>query len=99
MKSENNIPNITFVDDGYEKTLNEEDKKEFNKYLPLEKRMVYPPDHSGDDGDKEKQFRSSIRLYRCSDNSGKYRVTEIKTGPILQTDLNPEVINLMLIEM
>lgn len=79
------------MDDGYEQTLSDGEKKEFNRFLPLNKRMVMPPDYGGDDDDKEKQHRTGLKLYRCSDNSGKYRVTEVKSGPIVQSDLNSDV--------
>lgn len=91
LKIESQTPNIIFVDDGYEQTLSDSEKKEFNKFLPLNKRMVMPPDYGGDDEEVEKQHRAGIRLYRCSDNSGKYRVTEVKSGPITQGDLNSDV--------
>lgn len=91
---ERNVSNITFVDDGYEKTLPEEDKNEFNKYLPLEKRVVYPPNHGASDDENDIYNQTNLRLYHCSDNSGKYRVSEIKSGPIKQADLNSDVIKL-----
>ncbi|KAJ8952266.1 hypothetical protein NQ318_007433 [Aromia moschata] len=88
MKEEFNISNIVFVDDGYEKTLSDDMRKEFNKYLALEKRMVLPESHdSNKNGNNQ---RSSIRLYRCSENNGKYRVAEIRSGPLEQLDLTAD---------
>ncbi|KAF5274704.1 hypothetical protein FQA39_LY07096 [Lamprigera yunnana] len=87
LKEEYNTPSITFVDDGYEKTLNANNKIEFNKYLPLEKRLVLPPDCNDDVGN-EHEYKTQIRLYKCSEVSGKYRVVEVKAGPLSQTDLN-----------
>ncbi|KAK9879533.1 hypothetical protein WA026_006604 [Henosepilachna vigintioctopunctata] len=78
--------NIVFVDDGYEKTMPEEFKKEFNKIMPLEKRVVLPDCQDKDDVSTERH----IRLYKCSDNAGKYKVTEIKNGPLAQKDLSSE---------
>lgn len=81
---------MIFVDDGYEQGLPATEKGVFEKYLSLEQRHVLPPDLGGDDAEIEKQFRANIKLYQCSDYSGKYRVTEIKTGPLKQTDLDSD---------
>lgn len=89
MKEEFNITNVIFVDDGYEKTLSEDKKKEFNNYLPLEKRMILPEKQNGEE---KGTFRDSIvKLYKCSENNGKYRVVEVKTGPFQQNDLDSDV--------
>ncbi|CAH1186187.1 unnamed protein product [Phyllotreta striolata] len=88
MKDKQKVPNLTFVDDGYEKTLSDDSKKEFNNYLPLEKRNILPDEQeNGLNGHRQK---SSTKLYRCSEKNGKYRVTELKTGPFSQQDLNQE---------
>ena len=34
--------------------------------------------------------RSKIKLYRCSDDSGKLVLTEVKDGPLLQEDLKSD---------
>ncbi|KAH0810615.1 hypothetical protein GEV33_012178 [Tenebrio molitor] len=88
MKEQYNIPNIAFVDDGYEKTLQDEEKKQWNKYLPLDKRHVLPENES--DSQSFFQRSANIRLYKCSENNGKYRVAEVKNGPLYQTDLEPD---------
>lgn len=64
-------------------------RKEFNKYLPLEKRMILPENQDGDENGNYQ--RSSIKLYKCSENNGKYRVAEVGVGPFQPTDLNPDV--------
>lgn len=89
MKELYNIPNISFVDDGYEKTLQDDEKKEWNKYLPLDKRHVLPENES--QSHNSCQRSNNIRLYKCSENNGKYRVAEIKSGPLSQSDLEPDV--------
>ncbi|XP_063903462.1 advillin isoform X2 [Zophobas morio] len=88
MKELYNIPNISFVDDGYEKTLQDDEKKEWNKYLPLDKRHVLPENES--QSHNSCQRSNNIRLYKCSENNGKYRVAEIKSGPLSQSDLEPD---------
>lgn len=89
MKEEKKVANITFVDDGYEKTLLDDVKKEFSKYLLLEKRMILPENIEVDENGNYQ--KSPMKLYRCSENNGKYRVTEIKNGPFLQYDFSPDV--------
>lgn len=91
MKEDYDIANIIFVDDGYEKTLSDDKQKEFNKYLPLEKRMILPNTQNGDENGNFQE--SVIKLYKCSENNAKYRVVEIKNGPLLQNDLNSDVSN------
>ncbi|XP_017769751.1 PREDICTED: villin-1 isoform X2 [Nicrophorus vespilloides] len=90
LKTETGIQKITFIDDGYEQTMSASEKSEFQCYLPLDKRHVLPPNHDSVDEEYEKSYRSTLRLYRCTDSSGKYRVTEIKGGPLLQTDLESD---------
>ncbi|XP_044752329.1 advillin isoform X2 [Coccinella septempunctata] len=77
---------LVIINDGYEKTLADDHKKEFNKVMPLDKRVILP-----DTSHQENLANTSyIRLYKCSDNDGKYRVTEIRDGPLKQEDLDLE---------
>ncbi|KAL1494852.1 hypothetical protein ABEB36_010371 [Hypothenemus hampei] len=85
MKEQHKIPNIVFIDDGYEKTINPDIQKQFSTYLPLEKRVVLP-DNEAEHGEIPNS-RNSLRLYKCSENNGKYRVAEVKGGPLYCTDL------------
>ncbi|XP_066138784.1 villin-1 isoform X3 [Euwallacea fornicatus] len=85
MKDQFKIPNIVFVDDGYEKTIDADVQKEFNKYLPLEKRIVMPDNIN--ENELISPSKNSLRLYKCSENNGKYRVAEVKNGPLCCTDL------------
>lgn len=78
------------MDDGYEQTLASHEKAELDKYLPLDKRALSKLHEDGNDEEIEKQ-KTIIRLYRCSDNNGKYRVAEVKLNPLQQTDLTSEV--------
>ncbi|CAH0556416.1 unnamed protein product [Brassicogethes aeneus] len=88
MKESLKISNIVFVDDGYEKTMDDSYKNEINKYLPLDKRHILP--ESSMEEATTLSGRNNIRLYKCSENNGKYRVTELRSGPFLQGDLNPD---------
>ncbi|CAH1117600.1 unnamed protein product [Phaedon cochleariae] len=88
MKEDLKLSNILFVDDGYEKTLKDDIKIEFNKYLPLENRLILPENHDADENGNYQ--RSTIKLYKCTENNGKYRVVELKSGPLSQKDLSAE---------
>ncbi|XP_057656314.1 villin-like protein quail [Diorhabda carinulata] len=74
---------LVFVDDGYEKTLKNHVKMEFDKYLPLEKRSVLPENR-----EIRRKNPPAIKLYKCVETNAKYRVSEIKIGPINQQDLD-----------
>lgn len=90
LKTENKIDRLVFVDDGYEQTLSDELKAPFQKHLPLSKRHVLPGETEEGDANG-KCHRNSIKLYRCAETGGKYRVTELKSGPLMQSDLDPKV--------
>ncbi|CAH1130262.1 unnamed protein product [Ceutorhynchus assimilis] len=89
MKDQYKIPNIVFVDDGYEKSIDKETQKQFSKYLPLEKRVVLPYVSEESNGGNS-HIKTHLRLYRCSENNGKYRVAEVKNGPLSWSDLSSD---------
>lgn len=89
MKDQYKIPNVVFVDDGYEKTIDSDIQKQFSKYLPLEKRVVLPD--NGNENGEVGNPKCNLRLYKCSENNGKYRVAEVRSGPLNCTDLNSDV--------
>nr|CAI5823335.1 unnamed protein product [Callosobruchus analis] len=78
---------IIFVDDGYEKTLPSNVRDRFNHHLPLSKRIILPQSV------EEKSTAAShvLKLYKCAENNGKYRVVELKNGPFQQNDLKSDV--------
>lgn len=53
------------------------------------------PENSGDDENAEGQIRSALKLYRCSDAEGVYKVVEVKSGALQQTDLDLKVFFLL----
>jgi villin 1/advillin len=83
---------IVFVEDGKEDQLPEVEKKVFDSQLPLKvkKKFLKPPTDFTDD-QADKRVTQEIKLYRCSDDDGTLRVTEVKTGPLYQADLNSGV--------
>ncbi|XP_032678002.1 villin-1 isoform X1 [Odontomachus brunneus] len=81
-KENNNVDQrVVVVEDGYEQTLPSNDRELFSSVLEPSARVVAP----------DRQHRvnppSPIKLYRCSEQSGKYKVAELKSGPVLRSDL------------
>jgi len=79
---------IIFVNDGEEERLSDIEKQLFELQLPLkDKSQLQPPSEYGDDV-VDREVTQEIKLYRCTDDDGTLRVTEVKIGPLLQSDLN-----------
>lgn len=77
--------------------MNEDDRAVFELYLPLTDRVVrsvsqIDVEEEEEEVDEdlaalEKRPRANLKLYKCCDVKGKYRVSEIKLGPLCQDDL------------
>lgn len=92
LRDEHNAVSIVFVDDGREDNLPESEKLLLGVYLdmsPASRQNLRTA--SEDDTYMEAKERAALRLYKCSDESGTYKVVEVKTGPLLQEDLNTNV--------
>lgn len=75
------INEIAIVDDGYEQSLSERRKMEWNKHLNLGQRIVQPVFVVG-------PYQANIlKLYQCDTVSGIFRVELNKTGCLEQHDL------------
>ncbi|CAK9814595.1 VIL1 [Anthophora plagiata] len=88
-KKENNNGRVIIVDDGYEETLPKGDRQLFANILDPSTRLVKP------DRPYRVNVPSPVKLYRCSEQSGKYKVAELKSGPILRSDLTSESVYLI----
>jgi len=82
-----------FVEDGKEEELPEVEKRLFESQLPLKDKQKLLKSAVADVSDdvSDRKVTYEIKLYRCSDDDGTLRVTEVKTGPLFQTDLNSGV--------
>lgn len=80
-----------FVDDGKENSLPVCERTVLNAHLSLSNRMVKSPEEAGADDVQEEVDQGTLTLYHCSDEDGTYKVTEVKSGPLEQTDLTSEV--------
>ena len=73
------------IDDGQE-DVNTEDGQLLNYLLPLASKGQLMDASVAPDQDSA-SARSKLKLYRCSDDSGKLILTEVKDGPLTQADL------------
>lgn len=83
---------IVFLNDGYEQTLRSDKKVLFQKYLNLQDRRVKTTEEEVNGKEKPDSKHSSIRLYKCWHTATKYRIEEIKPGPLFQSDMNSNVL-------
>ncbi len=49
-----------------------------------------PASEAESDEKEDVRNRKDIKLYKCSDEDGTLKITEVKTGPLLQSDLKSE---------
>lgn len=80
-RRDNNNCRVVVVEDGYEKTIGKKDRELFEAYLDPGSRSVLP------EVGKAEIIPSPIKLYKCCEQSGKYKVAEMKSGPIFRRDL------------
>lgn len=89
MKQEFESSTVILVEDGKEQSLPKIEKEIFNKLLSINHKKVKNYKEASVNNNK---IRTSIKLYRCVDEGGTLKVTEVKTGPIDQSDLDSQVI-------
>lgn len=79
------IREITTVDDGYEQSMNEHKKSDWNQYLNLAQRHVNPVGAT-----LSAIILPTFKLYKCGFTNSKYRIEEVKSAFLQQTDLNDQ---------
>ncbi len=84
---------VVIVEDGNESQLKDDEREYFEKYLPLNSKCVKSHTELPNDDLLEMNGRSELKLYRVSDEDGNLKVTEVKSGPLEQRDLNSKVKN------
>lgn len=90
LRDEHKASSIVFVDDGKENSLPVCERTVFNAHLSLSNRKVKSAEDAGADDVQEEADQGTLTLYHCSDEDGTYKVTEVKSGPLEQTDLTSE---------
>uniref|UniRef100_A0A8D8W0P4 Advillin n=1 Tax=Cacopsylla melanoneura TaxID=428564 RepID=A0A8D8W0P4_9HEMI len=92
LKIENNALALIFVEDGKELALPEAEKTLLGVYLDLRASVGVKGNIKESDEMVEQTHYNHIKLYQCSDEDGTYNVTEVKTGPLYQSDLKSKVL-------
>lgn len=77
----NNDVRIFIVEDGYEQSLHPDARELFDKILDPKKRQVSP------ESLVDNFPPGPAKLYKCNEQTGKYKVAELKSGPIFRSDL------------
>ncbi|XP_067137397.1 villin-1-like [Centruroides vittatus] len=85
MKLEFGSGTVILVEDGKEQSLPKIEKEMFNQVLSINQKKVRNYKEAVINDNK---VRTAIKLYRCVDEGGTLKVTEVKTGPIDQSDLD-----------
>ncbi|XP_059489810.1 villin-1-like [Neocloeon triangulifer] len=89
LKVEHEATGVVFIEEGGEMSLPEVERKILSVYLdPKNAREVAPATEDENDAAAESAARQQLRLYHCSDDSGTLKVTEVKSGPLDQSDLS-----------
>ncbi|XP_052236637.1 advillin-like isoform X1 [Dreissena polymorpha] len=87
-RDERSKVNIVCVEEGEEKNMAENEVKMWDAHLPLSEKSVAPASAGGADEVAERQSTSSIKLYRCTEEQGTLKVSEVKSGPLVKADLD-----------
>lgn len=77
------VENVAIVDDGYEQSLNDSLKLDWNLYLNLAQRNVLPMSSA-----ISQLQLPSFKLYKCGFTNSKYRIEEVKSTCLQQSDLS-----------
>jgi len=92
LKTEHDASGVIFVEEGDEMNLPDVEKRILGVFLdPKGAKDVAPAAEDDNDAVVETSARQQLRLYHCSDESGTLKVTEVKTGPLNQSDLTSNV--------
>lgn len=89
LKAEHGDATVVVVEDGQESVLQDQERKSFEKHLPLNNKQVVPASHAPKDESVVRRI-SELKLFRCTDESGVLKVMEVKNGPLSQTDLDTQ---------
>ncbi|XP_076064195.1 advillin-like isoform X2 [Oratosquilla oratoria] len=88
LREEHGGGSVVVIEDGQEQGLPEDEKKAFNQHLPLNNKQVIPATKAPKDEAVARRLCEELKLFKCSDADGTLKVTEVKHGPLFQTDLD-----------
>ena len=63
----------------------------WDAHLPLAEKSIKSACEGGSDVTEEKTMSKTIKLYRCTEEEGTLKVSEVKSGPLLKADLDSTV--------
>jgi len=81
---------IIQVVDGEEGEMEEEDRKVWEKYLPLNLKNRIKPACPQDDRKINREVNQEFSLYKCSDETGTFQSDLVKKGRLERSDLKTE---------
>lgn len=87
-RDERSKANIVCVEEGEEKDMTPEEIKMWDAHLPLAEKSVQPASAAGADEAAERTSAKNIKLYRCTEEEGTLKVSEVKSGPLVKADLD-----------
>ncbi|KAL1450166.1 hypothetical protein WDU94_002615 [Cyamophila willieti] len=88
LKTENKAKALIFVEEGTEHELPDAEKSLLCAYLDLNTSEGLKGNVNESDELIEHNYYNNITLYQCSDEDETYKVTEVKTKPLYQSDLD-----------
>lgn len=80
--------NIVCVEEGQENQMTDSEMKMWDAYLPLKEKVVKPAGEGGSDDVTERESVASIKLYKCTEDQGTLKVSQVKSGPLVKADLD-----------
>ncbi|XP_076312885.1 villin-1-like isoform X2 [Tachypleus tridentatus] len=90
LKADHGSGSVVIVEDGKEKSLPKEEKQVFEQWFPLKNKKVKNYKEIPHDDEVDCKQRKNVKLYRCSDEGSKVELTQVKLGPLEQSDLNSQ---------
>ncbi|XP_052812817.1 advillin-like isoform X2 [Mya arenaria] len=87
-RDERSKVNIVCVEEGDENKMAESEIKMWDALIPLAEKSVKSASEGGTDEAAERTNASMIKLYRCTEEEGTLKVSEVKSGPLVKADLD-----------
>lgn len=86
IKAEHGGAHMVFLEDDHEtEFLTSEERQIFNEHLNLSEKSVKP---GTSDKEFDRRSTAELKLYKCCDEGGTLKVTEVKNGPLFKVDLD-----------
>lgn len=82
--------NIVCVEEGELGEMAKSEIQMWDAHLPLSERKVKPASEGGADEAAERMGAAAIKLYRCTEEDGTLKVSEVKSGPLVKADLDSD---------